>query len=48
MIHKGPLAETPYPPASDFGCLEIQIRHPTLPIGCFYEDLLLGWGRPAA
>ncbi len=47
-IYKGPLAETPYQPASGLWVLEIQIRHPTLPIGAFYEDLLLSRGRPAA
>jgi Metallopeptidase family M24 len=40
-IHKGPLAEAPYAPSSGLWVLEIQIRHPTLPISAFYEDLLL-------
>jgi Xaa-Pro aminopeptidase len=40
-IHKGPLAQTPYSPTSGLWVLEIQIRHPTLPISAFYEDLML-------
>jgi hypothetical protein len=40
-IHKGPLAQAPYSPSSGLWVLEIQIRHPTLPISAFYEDLML-------
>ncbi|HEX4198895.1 MAG TPA: M24 family metallopeptidase [Caulobacteraceae bacterium] len=40
-IHKGPLAAAPYSPTSGLWVLEIQIRHPTLPFGAFYEDLML-------
>jgi Xaa-Pro aminopeptidase len=40
-IHKGPLSAAPYSPASGLWVLEIQIRHPTLPISAFYEDLML-------
>ena len=41
-IHRGPLAAAPYAPSAGLWVLEIQIRHPTLPISAFYEDLLLG------
>ena len=46
-FHAGTLAGTSFPPATDLWVLEIQIRHPTLPFGAFYEDLLLesGSGR---
>jgi hypothetical protein len=40
-IHKGPLSAAPYSPSSGLWVLEIQIRHPTLPISAFYEDLML-------
>jgi Xaa-Pro aminopeptidase len=40
-IHKGPLSQAPYAPSSGLWVLEIQIRHPTLPISAFYEDLML-------
>jgi Xaa-Pro aminopeptidase len=41
-VHKGgKLAEADFPAAPGLWVLEIQIRHPTLPIGAFYEDLLL-------
>lgn len=41
-VHKGgKLAEADFPPAPGLWVLEIQIRHPQLPIGAFYEDLLL-------
>jgi len=40
-IHKGALAEAPYSPSAGLWVLEIQIRHPILPISAFYEDLLL-------
>ena len=42
--HSGTLASTPVAPATDLWVLEIQIRHPTLPFGAFYEDLLLESG----
>jgi methionyl aminopeptidase len=40
-FHEGTLAAASFAPASDLWVLEIQIRHRTLPIGAFYEDLLL-------
>jgi Xaa-Pro aminopeptidase len=40
-IHKGGLASAPYAPSAGLWVLEIQIRHPSLPISAFYEDLLL-------
>jgi Xaa-Pro aminopeptidase len=40
-IHKGPLSAAPYSPSSGLWVLEIQVRHPTLPISAFYEDLML-------
>jgi Xaa-Pro aminopeptidase len=41
-VHKGgKLAEADFPPTPGLWVLEIQIRHPQLPIGAFYEDLLL-------
>jgi Xaa-Pro aminopeptidase len=43
-FHSGTLAETSFTPASDLWVLEIQIRHPALPFGAFYEDLLLEAG----
>lgn len=36
----GPLADAPYPVSPDLWVLEIQIRHPDLPFGAFYEDLM--------
>ena len=39
--HKGALADAPFIPSPGLWMLEIQIRHPTLPFGAFYEDLLL-------
>lgn len=40
-FHSGTLAATSFTPATDLWVLEIQIRHPRLPFGAFYEDLLL-------
>ena len=40
-IHRGGLSSAPYAPSTGLWVLEIQIRHPTLPISAFYEDLLL-------
>jgi hypothetical protein len=41
-VHKaGKLAVAEFQPSSGLWVLEIQIRHPELPIGAFYEDLLL-------
>jgi Xaa-Pro aminopeptidase len=42
-VHKaGKLAAADFRPSSGLWVLEIQIRHPELPFGAFYEDLLLG------
>lgn len=42
-VHKaGKLAAADFKPSSGLWVLEIQIRHPELPLGAFYEDLLLG------
>lgn len=42
-VHRaGKLAVADFPPSPGLWVLEIQIRHPSLPIGAFYEDLLLG------
>ena len=38
---RGGLAEVDFTPSSCAWMLEIQIRHPDLPFGAFYEDLLL-------
>jgi Xaa-Pro aminopeptidase len=41
-IHKGgDLGDLEASPSSGLWILEIQIAHPTLPIGAFYEDLLI-------
>lgn len=41
-VHKaGKLAAAEFHPAPGLWVLEIQLRHPTRPIGAFYEDLLL-------
>jgi hypothetical protein len=41
-VHKGgKLAAAEFSPAPGLWVLEIQIRHPSLPIGAFFEDLLL-------
>ncbi|MBE5314351.1 MAG: aminopeptidase P family protein [Xanthomonadales bacterium] len=41
-VHKaGKLAAAEFAPASGLWVLEIQLRHPILPIGAFFEDLLL-------
>lgn len=41
-VHKaGKLAAAEFHPTPGLWVLEIQIRHPQLPIGAFYEDLLL-------
>lgn len=41
-VHKAcKLAAAEFAPAPGLWVLEIQIRHPTLPIGAFFEDLLL-------
>jgi Xaa-Pro aminopeptidase len=46
-IHKGgDLGELSATPASGLWILEIQISHPTLPYGAFYEDLLQESGQP--
>lgn len=37
----GELGEIQHQPAAGVWVLEIQLRHPTLPIGAFYEDVLL-------
>jgi Xaa-Pro aminopeptidase len=42
-VHRaGHLAAADFPPSPGLWVLEIQIRHPTRPIGAFFEDLLLG------
>lgn len=41
LYFKGSMAEQDFGPSSGLWVLEIQIRHPTKPIGAFYEDLLL-------
>lgn len=38
--HDGALADTGFTPAAGLWVLEVQIRHPVLPFGAFYEDLL--------
>lgn len=41
-VHRaGKLAAADFPPSPGLWVLEIQLRHPTRPIGAFYEDLLL-------
>jgi methionyl aminopeptidase len=40
-IHQGTLGAAPYAPSAGLWVLEMHIRHPTRPIGAFYEDLLL-------
>lgn len=40
-LFSGSLSEVDFAPATGLWVLEIQIRHPELPIGAFYEDLLL-------
>ena len=40
VYYRGGLAEVEFKPTSNLWMLEIQIRHPTLPFGAFYEDLL--------
>ena len=40
LYFKGGVGEIDFKPASGLWILEIQIRHPTLEIGAFYEDLL--------
>lgn len=44
-FHSGSLAAAEFAPSPDLWVLEIQIRHPTRPIGAFFEDLLLESGR---
>lgn len=42
-VHRaGKLAAAGFAPSPGLWVLEIQLRHPTKPIGAFYEDLLLG------
>jgi Xaa-Pro aminopeptidase len=41
VYFKGGLAEIDFEPAPGLWILEIQIRHPTLELGAFYEDLLI-------
>jgi Xaa-Pro aminopeptidase len=42
-VHRaGKLAAADFPPSPGLWVLEIQLRHPTRPIGAFYEDLLVG------
>lgn len=42
-VHKaGKLASAEFVPSPGLWVLEIQIRHPQLPLGAFFEDLLLG------
>lgn len=41
-VHRaGHLAAADFPPSPGLWVLEIQLRHPTRPIGAFYEDLLV-------
>jgi Xaa-Pro aminopeptidase len=41
-VHRaGNLAAADFPPSPGLWVLEIQLRHPTRPIGAFFEDLLL-------
>jgi Xaa-Pro aminopeptidase len=40
-IHHETLAQADFTPAPGIWMLEIQIRHPDLPFGAFFEDLLL-------
>ena len=44
-FHSGTLAAAEFAPSPDLWVLEIQIHHPTRPIGAFFEDLLLESGR---
>lgn len=42
-VHRaGHLAAADFPPSPGLWVLEIQLRHPTRPIGAFFEDLLVG------
>ncbi len=40
LHHKGVLSELSFQPTEGLWVLEIQIRHPQLPFGAFYEDIL--------
>jgi Xaa-Pro aminopeptidase len=40
-LHDGTLAQADFTPSPGLWMLEIQIRHPDLPYGAFFEDLLL-------
>lgn len=40
-LHDGTLASAEFTPSSGLWMLEIQLRHPDLPYGAFFEDLLL-------
>ena len=40
-LHDGTLAQAEFTPSPGLWMLEIQIRHPDLPYGAFFEDLLL-------
>ncbi|MGX8883297.1 M24 family metallopeptidase [Methylovorus sp. SPW-M1] len=41
-IYEGPLADVDFSPSPLLWVLEIHIRHPSLPFGAFFEDMLLG------
>jgi len=41
LYSKAKIADLPFHPSPCRWVLEIQIRHPELPFGAFYEDLLL-------
>jgi Xaa-Pro aminopeptidase len=41
LHHKGSIADLNFRPSPHLWVLEIQIRHPSLPFGAFYEDLLV-------
>ncbi len=41
VFFRGGIAELDFKPGAGVWILEIQIRHPTLPFGAFYEDSLV-------